>query len=124
MPAATDGLISALENNFTTIDLALQDLTDEEFHRIPADDCNSVAWILWHLSRVIDSFIHTRLRDLPQLWDTGNWEQHFTMPADGENRGLGWNHQMVCDWQPPSRTRQMEYFEEVRAAHCGNTCPA
>ncbi len=47
MPAATDGLISALENNFTTIDLALQDLTDEEFHRIPADDCNSVAWILW-----------------------------------------------------------------------------
>ena len=116
MPAATDGLISALENNFTTIDLALQDLTDEEFHRIPADDCNSVAWILWHLSRVIDSFIHTRLRDLPQLWDTGNWEQHFTMPADGENRGLGWNHQMVCDWQPPSRTRQMEYFEEVRAA--------
>ena len=116
MPAATDGLISTLENNFTTIDLALQDLTDEEFHRIPADDCNSVAWILWHLSRVIDSFIHTRLRDLPQLWDTNSWEQHFTMPADGENRGLGWNHQMVCDWQPPSRTRQMEYFEEVRAA--------
>jgi len=116
MPAATDGLISALENNFTTIDLALQDLTDEEFHRIPASDCNSVAWILWHLSRVIDSFIHTRLRDLPQLWDTGSWEQHFTMPADGENRGLGWNHQMVCDWQPPSRTRQMEYFEQVRAA--------
>lgn len=116
MPAATDGLISALENNFTTIDLALQDLTDEEFHRIPASDCNSVAWILWHLSRVIDSFIHTRLRDLPQLWDTGSWEQHFTMPADGENRGLGWTHQMVCDWQPPSRTRQMEYFEEVRAA--------
>ena len=34
MPATTDGLISALENNFTTIDLALTDLTDEEFHRI------------------------------------------------------------------------------------------
>ena len=116
MSTAADGLISALENNFTTIDLALQDLTDDEFHRIPADDCNSVAWILWHLSRVIDSFIHTRLRDLPQIWDTGSWEQHFTMPVDGENRGLGWTHQMVRDWQPPSRTRQMEYFEEVRAA--------
>ena len=116
MPAAADGLISALENNFTTIDLALKDLTDEEFHRIPADDCNSVAWILWHLSRVIDSFIHTRLRDLPQLWDAGNWERHFTMPADGENRGLGWTHRMVCDWQPPSRGVQMDYFEQVRSA--------
>ena len=116
MPTAADGLISALENNFTTIDLALRDLDDDEFARIPADDCNSVAWILWHLSRVIDSFIHTRLRDLPQLWDTNNWEQHFGMPEGGENRGLGWTHQMVCDWQPPSRSLQMEYFEQVRSA--------
>ena len=45
MSTAADGLISALENNFTTIDLALQDLTDDEFHRIPAPDCNSVSWI-------------------------------------------------------------------------------
>ena len=116
MSAAADGLISALENNFTTIDLALRDLDDEELARIPAPDCNSVAWTLWHLSRVIDSFIHTRLRDLPQLWDTNNWAQHYGMPADGENRGLGWTHQMVCDWQPPSRKLQMEYFEQVRSA--------
>ena len=115
MPAA-DGLISALENNFTTIDLALRDLDDDQFHRIPADDCNSVAWILWHLSRVMDSFIHTRLRDLPQLWDAGDWARHYTMPADGENRGLGWTHQMVCAWQPPARSIQMDYFEQVRAA--------
>ena len=116
MSAAADGLISALENNFTTIDLALQDLSDEEFHRIPAPDCNSVAWTLWHLSRVMDSFIHTRLRDLPQLWDANSWEQHYGMPAGGENRGLGWTHQMVCDWQPPSRALQMDYFEQVRTA--------
>ncbi len=116
MSAAADGLISALENNFSTIDLALRDLSDDEFHRIPADDCNSVAWILWHLSRVIDSFINTRLRDLPQLWDKDNWERHFTMPADGESRGLGWTHQMVRDWQPPSRNVQMDYFEQVRTA--------
>ena len=116
MSAAADGLISALENNFTTIDLALRDLDEEEFKRIPAPDCNSVGWTLWHLSRVIDSFIHTRLRDLPQLWDTNNWAQHYGMPADGENRGLGWTHQMVCDWQPPSRELQMEYFEQVRSA--------
>ena len=115
MPAA-DGLISALENNFNTIDLALNDLTDEELLRIPAPECNSAAWILWHLSRVIDSFIHTRLRDLPQLWDTNDWAQHFVMPAEGENRGLGWTHQMVCDWLPPSRLLQLEYFEQVRAA--------
>ena len=114
MPAA-DGLISALENNFTTIDLALRDLDDDQFHRIPADDCNSVAWILWHLSRVMDSFIHTRLRDLPQLWDAGDWARHYTLP-DGENRGLGWTHQMVCAWQPPARSVQMDYFEQVRAA--------
>ena len=116
MAAAADGLISALENNFATIDLALNDLTDAELLRIPAPDCNSAAWILWHLSRVIDSFIHTRLRDLPQLWDTHAWAQHYTMPPEGENRGLGWTHQMVCEWQSPSRALQMEYFEQVRAA--------
>ncbi len=116
MSTAADGLISALENNFTTIDLALRDLTDDEFHRIPAPECNSVSWILWHLSRVIDSFIHTRLRGLPQLWESKGWEEHYTMPAGGENRGLGWTHRMVCDWQPPSRVLQMDYFEQVRTA--------
>ena len=73
MSAAADGLISALENNFTTIDLALQDLTDEEFGRIPAPDCNSVSWILWHLSRVIDSFIHTRLRTGNRRPERARW---------------------------------------------------
>ena len=38
------------------------------------------------------------------------------MPADGENRGLGWTHQMVRDWQPPARSLQMDYFEQVRSA--------
>ena len=67
MPA-TEATTSALERNWDMIDAALEGLDKETpLARIPADQCNSIAWLLWHLSRVMDTFIHTRLQESPQL---------------------------------------------------------
>ena len=64
MPAA-ESIITALNRNWAMVDAALEGLDDDTLARQPADQCNSIAWILWHMTRVVDSFIHTRLRGVP-----------------------------------------------------------
>ena len=58
MPAI-DAPRTALERNWVMIDSALEGLDDETLARIPAEQCNSIAWMIWHLNRVMDTFIHT-----------------------------------------------------------------
>jgi hypothetical protein len=59
---AAEGLLTALERNWEMIDSALEGLDEATLSRRPGDECNSTAWIMWHLNRVVDTFIHTRLR--------------------------------------------------------------
>ena len=94
---------------------ALEGLDDAAMARQPTDQCNSVAWILWHLTRVTDTFIHSRLRDLTQVWVSEGWHQKFGMPADAEDRGVGWSAAQVAQWQPPAKGVQLAYYESVKS---------
>ena len=51
-----DTIITALERNWAMIDAAVEGLDDEMLSRIPAEQCNSIAWLIWHLDRVMDTF--------------------------------------------------------------------
>ena len=68
MVSSIDPVMLAMERNWEMIDGAFECLDEAAMARQPTDQCNSVAWILWHLTRVTDMFIHTRLRDLTQVW--------------------------------------------------------
>jgi uncharacterized damage-inducible protein DinB len=109
-----EGLLTAHARNWEMIDSALEGLEDLDLVRQPDPQCNSIAWILWHMSRVVDTFIHTRLQDRPQLWIQDGWHQRFGMAADPEDRGVGWTAQQVCDWKPPARDVQVAYYQAVR----------
>jgi uncharacterized damage-inducible protein DinB len=114
--AANEGLLVAHLRNWEMIDAALESLDDSSMARQPAEHCNSVAWILWHLSRVVDSFIHNRLRGLPQLWVQDGWHQKFGMEPDPEDRGAGWTIQRVSAWKVPAKEVQLGYYQAVKAA--------
>lgn len=114
--AAADGLLTAHQRNWEMIDLALEGMDDSLLAKQPAAHCNSAAWILWHLNRVVDTFIHTRLQDKPQLWVSGGWHQKFNMDADPDDRGVGWTAEQVSAWNPPAKDVQVGYYRAVRAA--------
>lgn len=114
--AANEGLLVAHLRNWEMIDRALESLDDSLLARQPGEQCNSVAWILWHLSRVVDSFIHDRLRGLPQLWMQDGWYQRFAMDPNPEDRGGGWTVQQVSDWKAPPREVQLGYYQAVKSA--------
>jgi hypothetical protein len=112
---AAEGLLTALDRNWEMIDAALEGLDEATLSRRPDDECNSIAWIMWHLNRVVDSFIHTRLQGAPQLWVQDGWHQKFGMSDDPEDRGVGWTAEQVGAWKAPSREVQLGYHEAIRA---------
>ena len=114
MPAA-ESIIMALERNWAMVDAALEGLDDDTLARQPSDQCNSIAWILWHMTRVVDTFIHTRLRGAAQAWSRDGWHQKFGMSDDPDNRGVGWTAQQVTEWRPPPRDVQVGYYQAVIA---------
>ena len=116
MARTTDPITNCLERNWAMIESALEGMDDEMLSRAPAAECNSAAWILWHLSRVMDTFVHTRLQDAQQLWATEGWADKFSVNPDIEDRGVGWTAEQAAAWIPPSREIQEGYYRAVKAA--------
>ena len=111
-----EAIISSLERNWAMVDAGLEGLDDAILSSRPADQCNSIAWILWHMNRVVDTFTHTRLRALPQLWVKEGWHKRYGMSDDPEDRGVGWSAEQVAAWVVPSREVMLGYYEAVKAA--------
>ncbi len=116
MASTTEPISHCLERNWTMIESALKDMDDEMLCRVPAPGCNSVGWTLWHLTRVMDMFIHYRLQDAEQLWTKDGWAARFRLPPDVEDRGVGWTAEQVAAWELPSREAQEGYYHAVNAA--------
>ncbi len=54
----------------------------------PEPGTNPIAWLVWHLDRVIDSHI-ADLDGRPQEWVTGPWAADFGLAPDPDNHGYG-----------------------------------
>ena len=111
-----ESIIYALQRNWEMVDSALEGLDEAALARQPSDQCNSAAWILWHMTRVVDTFVHTRLRSIPQLWTQNGWHQKFDMSDDAEDRGVGWTAGQVAAWQPPAKEVQLGYYAAIKSA--------
>ena len=116
MVTPMEPLLTAHQRNWEMIESALEGLDEDTMSRQPSEQCNSISWLLWHLSRVLDLVVHTRVRDLPQLWVTDGWHEKFGMSDDQEDRGVGWTAAQVASWSPPSKDVQMGYYLAVKEA--------
>jgi uncharacterized damage-inducible protein DinB len=96
------------------VDAALQGLDDATMTKQPAAHANSIAWILLHLSRVVDTFVNTRLQAKPDLWVREGWHRKFRMDEGGRN--LGFTAEELGAWKAPSQEVQKGYFEAVKEA--------
>lgn len=112
--SAADGLMWALDRNWEMVDSALEGLSAEVVDSRLADHCNSIAWILWHMNRVVDVFINGRLQSKTQLWVSDGWYQQFGM--ERQARVMGRSEEEIVAWVAPSLEAQLGYFAAVKAA--------
>jgi uncharacterized damage-inducible protein DinB len=84
----------------------------------PSPDANTIAWLVWHLTRVQDHHIADILKE-EQLWVGGDWARRVGLDPDPENTGYGHSPDEVASITPGDSSDLLAYLEAVHARTVG-----
>ena len=87
--SATETAMSALGRNWSMVGRALEDVDDVILRSQPNNQSNSMGWLLWHMIRIVDRFVHPGCQGALQLWIKDNWYNNFGLDDDINNTGMG-----------------------------------
>jgi uncharacterized damage-inducible protein DinB len=93
---------------------AVQGLSPEQLRRAPADGANTVAWLVWHLTRVQDSHV-AELLGTEQIYLSGGWAPKFGLEPDPADTGYGHSAAQVAAVAPASWHVLVDYYGAVHA---------
>jgi Protein of unknown function (DUF664) len=85
---STQLLSEAFERIRTVVDSALKDASIEVLTFRADPGANTIAWLIWHLTRVQDDHI-TALVGGEEVWTEGAWFDRFDLPFDPKATGYG-----------------------------------
>ena len=74
---------------------------------------NSVAWLLWHLTRVQDDHV-SEVAGHEQTWTADGWASRFALPFDDAETGYGFSPEQVAQVQAGADLLT-GYFDAVQA---------
>ncbi|MFQ5934743.1 MAG: DinB family protein [Dehalococcoidia bacterium] len=105
---ATEVLSQLLNQNREMIEKALDGLTEEELYKQPSDQCNSIAWLTWHIARAQDGLI-SGIQQSPELWTEQGWNEKFGMSEDES----GYQHgpEQMASFRAPSIDDLKAYWD-------------
>ena len=109
-----DLLNDAFERVLQTATAAVDGLTDEQLATRPARDANSIAWLVWHLTRVQDDHV-ADAAGTEQVWTAEDFVTRFDLPFDTSATGYGMSSEEVGQVRAGAGLLQ-EYAEAVHAA--------
>ncbi len=109
---AKDIVLDGLERIRGSLQRTLDGLTLEEIHQQPQSDANSIAWLVWHLTRVQDTSVAGLIGE-EHLWVSEGWHAVFDMAADSANDGFGHTPEEVSAFRAPSIAGLLDYHERV-----------
>ena len=94
------------------LERALTGQTIDDLHRQPKEDCNSIAWLAWHLTRVQDDHL-SDLAGREQAWTADGWHAKFGMEPDPKNAGWGHTPEQVAAFKTPDAQTLLDYYTAV-----------
>src|SRR5688572_23443801 len=59
------------------------------------EGANSIAWLLWHLTRVQDDHV-AEVAGRAQVWTSAGWARRFDLPFDDDETGYGMSADQVA----------------------------
>jgi len=72
---AKELIIISLEQSQRFLTNALDGLTQEETAWSPNPECNSIAFILWYVTRVEDTFVNCLIQCGKELYEAEGWQE-------------------------------------------------
>ncbi len=89
-----DALIDAYGRIHEAVETVLDGLDDEALGARVDPDANSIAWLVWHLTRVQDDHV-AKAFDVQQVWTAQGWAERFALPFPVADHGYGHTSQQV-----------------------------
>jgi len=107
-------LTDAFDRVLQTVTGAVDGLSEEQLATRPARDANSIAWLVWHLTRVQDDHV-ADVAGTEQVWTAQDFVTRFDLPFDTGATGYGMNSEEVGHVRV-SAELLTEYLQAVHSA--------
>ncbi|MDH6282117.1 hypothetical protein M2284_001716 [Rhodococcus sp. LBL1] len=122
----TDAAREVLRDNFERIRelvLSVTDgLTPEMSDYRPGPQANSIAWLIWHLTRVQDDHV-SDAADVEQAWTSRGWQERFGFAFPSADVGYGHDStdvgavhadaRLLADYHGDVHLATLEYVDEL-----------
>jgi hypothetical protein len=111
MVTSSDLLIDAFERVRDAVHPAVNGLTTDELAFRPDQESNSIAWLIWHLTRIQDDHV-SDLDGGEQVWTAKGWAERFALPLSPSDTGYGHGPENVAAVIADAPSL-LGYFEDV-----------
>ena len=85
---SADLLVDAFSRVSGIVNRVVEGLSPEQLSFRIDDQTNSIAWLIWHLSRIQDDHI-ADAADTEQVYTSGGWVDRFALPFKPSTTGFG-----------------------------------
>lgn len=107
---AKELILRSLEQSQGYLTRVLDGLTQEEATWSPGPECNSIAFILWHVMRVEDLFVNRIIQGEKELYETESWQEKLGTPV----KSYQYTIEELQAWPAPKLEVLREYADSVR----------
>ncbi|MBY6411530.1 DUF664 domain-containing protein [Rhodococcus sp. BP-252] len=117
-------LVDAFERIKGVVHDTLDDIPDQALSFRPDSDANTVAWLIWHLTRVQDDHV-AGVAGSEQVWTADGWHERFALPFDAGDIGYGQSSddvaavtssaELLRDYHDAVHARTKAYVESLTA---------
>jgi len=121
-----DLLTDAFSRVLEDVEAVLDGIADDVLVHRPGPDANSVAWLVWHLTRVQDDHV-AGVAGTGQVWRDGGYADRFGLPLDPGDIGYGHTSEQVglvrapagllLDYYRATHARSLEFVATVTPDH-------
>ncbi|SES23671.1 Protein of unknown function [Streptomyces sp. yr375] len=111
---AKDILIDGYHRIQEEVHAAVEGLDPDGLHARPAPAANSIAWLVWHLTRVQDDHLADAF-GLDQVWLAQDWEKRFGLDLPRQDTGYGHSAAQVAKVRVADGLLLTGYYDAVHA---------
>ncbi|WP_326696027.1 DinB family protein [Streptomyces sp. NBC_01754] len=105
-------LAEAFERIQESVHAAVEGLPPGMLNARPDEGANSIAWLVWHLTRVQDDHV-SDAAGTEQVWLAQDWVSRFELPLPRDSTGYGHSSEQVATVEVASGDLLLGYYDAV-----------